>query len=134
MVMMNYLIITAQKIGVDKAIAYSSVDSANRVKAEAIICSTLSGKTAKDISNYRPSCPVIAISPSSKVVRGLSINYGIIPISVGMAETTDELIELSLEAAKKVLDLSTGKKIVIVGSFPIKSVNYTNFMKIEEIK
>ena len=89
---------------------------------------------AKDISNYRPSCPVIAISPSSKVVRGLSINYGIIPISVGMAETTDELIELSLEAAKKVLDLSSGKKIVIVGSFPIKSVNYTNFMKIEEIK
>ena len=123
-----------EEINISKAIAYSSVDSANRVKAEAIICSTLSGKTAKDISNYRPSCPVIAISPSSKVVRGLSINYGIIPISVGMAETTDELIELSLEAAKKVLDLSSGKKIVIVGSFPIKSVNYTNFMKIEEIK
>ena len=123
-----------EEINISKAIAYSSVDSANRVKAEAIICSTLSGKTAKDISNYRPSCPVIAISPSSKVVRGLSINYGIIPISVGMAETTDELIELSLEAAKKVLNLSVGKKIVIVGSFPIKSVNYTNFMKIEEIK
>ena len=123
-----------EEINISKAIAYSSVDSANRVKAEAIICSTLSGKTAKDISNYRPSCPVIAISPSSKVVRGLSINYGIIPISVGMAETTDELIELSLEAAKKVLDLNKENKVVIVGSFPIKSVNYTNFMKIEEIK
>ena len=122
-----------EEINISKAIAYSSVDSANRVKAGAIVCSTLSGKTAKDISNYRPSCPVIAISPSSKVVRSLSINYGIIPVSVGMAETTDELVKLSLEKVRKVLNLPKGSKVVIVGSFPIKSVNYTNFMKIEEI-
>ena len=94
----------------------------------------MSGTTAKDISNYRPSCPVIAISPNAKVVRGLSVNYGIIPLNVGLAETTDELVHLSVEAAKKVLKLGNGDKIVIVGSFPLESVNYTNFMKIEEIK
>ena len=121
-------------INISKAIAYSSVDSANRVKASAIICSTLSGATAKDISNYRPSCPVIAISPNSKVVRGLSINYGIVPLTVGMAETTDELVTLSLQAVKKILDIKAGEKVVIAGSFPLESVNYTNFMKIEEIK
>ena len=121
-------------INISKAIAYSSVDSANRVKASAIICSTLSGATAKDISNFRPSCPVIAISPNSKVVRGLSINYGIIPLTVGMAENTDELVTLSLQAVKKILDLKPGEKVVIAGSFPLESINYTNFMKIEEIK
>ena len=123
-----------EEINISKAIAYSSVDSANRVKAVAIVCSTLSGTTAKDISNYRPSCPVIAISPSSKVVRGLSINYGIIPIGVGVAESTDELVEISLKTAKNVLNIKEKDKVVIVGSFPLKSVNYTNFMKIEEIK
>ena len=123
-----------EEINISKAIAYSSVDSANRVKASAIVCSTLSGTTAKDISNYRPSCPVIAVSPNAKVVRGLSINYGIIPLSVGLAETTDELVEISLEATKKILKLKTGDKVVIVGSFPLESVNYTNFMKIEEVK
>ncbi len=123
-----------EEINISKAIAYSSVDSANRVKASAIVCSTMSGTTAKDISNYRPSCPVIAISPNAKVVRGLSVNYGIIPLNVGLAETTDELVHLSVEAAKKVLKLGNGDKIVIVGSFPLESVNYTNFMKIEEIK
>ena len=124
----------SEEISISKAIAYSSVDSANRVKASSIVCSTLSGKTAKDISNYRPSCPVIAISPSSKVVRGLSINYGIIPVSVGIAESTDELVEMSLKSAKKHLNLKEKDKVVIVGSFPLKSINYTNFMKIEEIK
>lgn len=123
-----------EEINISKAIAYSSVDSANRVKASAIVCSTMSGSTAKDISNYRPSCPVIAVSPNAKVVRGLSINYGIIPLSVGMAENTDELVDISIEASKKILDLNTGDKVVVVGSFPLESVNYTNFMKIEEVK
>jgi len=123
-----------KEINISKAIGYSAVDSANIVNAKAIICSTLSGQTAKDISNYRPSCPIIAISPNSKIVRGLSINYGIIPASVGYAETTDELVELSLKASKEILDLREKDEVVVVGSFPLKSVNYTNFMKIEEIK
>ena len=123
-----------KEINISKAIGYSAVDSANIVNAKAIICSTLSGQTAKDISNYRPSCPVVAISPNSKIVRGLSINYGIIPVSVGYAETTDELVELSLKASKEILDLREKDQVVVVGSFPLKSVNYTNFMKIEEIK
>ena len=122
-----------EEINISKAIAYSSVDSANRVKASAIVCSTMSGTTAKDISNYRPCCPVIAVSPNAKVVRGLSVNYGIIPLNVGMAETTDELVDISMASAKKILDLKTGDKVVIVGSFPLESVNCTNFMKIEEI-
>ena len=123
-----------EEINISKAIAYSSVDSANRVKASAIVCSTMSGTTAKDISNYRPSCPVIAVSPNAKVVRGLSVNYGIIPLNVGVAENTDELVEMSMDAAKKILRLNQGDKVVIVGSFPLESVNYTNFMKIEEVK
>ena len=123
-----------EEINISKAIAYSSVDSANRVKASAIVCSTMSGTTAKDISNYRPSCPVIAVSPNAKVVRGLSINYGIIPLNVGLAETTDELVNISIEAAKKILNLAEKDKVVVVGSFPLESVNYTNFMKIEEVK
>lgn len=123
-----------KRIDISKAIAYSSVDSANRVKADAIVCSTLSGATAKDISNYRPCCPVIAVSPNAKVVRGLAINYGIIPVAVGYAETTDELVSISVKTAEEKLNLKPSSKVVIVGSFPLKSVNYTNFMKIEEVK
>lgn len=121
------------KIDISMAIAYSTVDSANRVKASAIVCSTLSGNTAKKISHYRPGCPVIAISPDEKTVRGLSINYGIIPINVPVVTSTDEIVKISVETAKKTLNLSQGK-IVIAGSFPLKKISYTNFMKIEEIR
>ena len=115
-----------------KAISYSAALAANNINADAIVCSTTSGLTAKLISSYRPGCPVIAISPSEYVARGLSINYGIIPVYTKMMTSTDELVELSKKAYRVMLDRDEGK-IVIVGSFPL-SVNYTNYMKIEEIK
>ena len=122
------------KINIPDAICYSAVDCANRVDAKVIVCSTITGKTAKKISHFRPSSSVIAISPDEKTVSGLSINYGIIPIKVPYMDTTDEIIKVSIDEAKKVFNLSKNDKIIIVGTFPNKEVDYTNFLKIEEIK
>ena len=122
------------EIDTSKAISYSCVDCANRVGAKAIVCSTLSGLTAKEISNFRPGCPVIAISPDPKVVRSLVINYGIFPLKSQIVNSTDEMINLSVASASKVVDLEKNDRLVIVGSFPLEGVKYTNFMKIEEIK
>lgn len=122
-----------EKTEISDAICYSAVDCANRVSAKAIVCSTLTGKTAKKISNYRPYSQVIAISPDEKTVSGLSINYGIIPIKVPMMDTTDEIIDLSIKHAKKLINLEKKDKILITGSFPIKEVDYTNFIKIYEV-
>ena len=122
------------KLSIEDAICYSVVDCANRVKANSIVCATISGKTAKTISHFRPSSSVIAISPDEKTVSGLTINYGIIPIKVPMMDTTDEIINVSIKTAKEILNLKEKDKIVIAGTFPNKEVDYTNFMKIEEIK
>lgn len=119
---------------IEDAICYSVVDSANRVNAKAIICSTKTGKTAKKISHYRPSSSVIAVSPDEKTVSGLSINYGIIPVKVPLLDNTNQIIKVSVDAAKKLIDLQEKDKVVIAGSLPSNEVEYTNFMKIEEIK
>ena len=116
---------------ISKAISYSAVTSANNIHADAIICSTSSGLTAKTISSYRPVCPVIAISPNEYVARGLSINYGIIPVFTRIMSSTDDLVELSKKAYRVMLKRDKGK-LVIVGSYPL-SVNYTNYLKIEEL-
>lgn len=121
------------KTDIPTAIAYSTVDSANRINANAIICSTMTGLTAKKISHFRPSAPVIAISPIEKTVSGLTINYGIIPFKVPMLDSTDEIIEKSVSISKEILQLEPKSKIVIAGSFPL-NIEYTNFLRIEEIE
>lgn len=123
-----------EDISITDAISYSAVDCANRVNASVIVCSTLSGNTAKKLSHFRPSSSVIAISPDEKTISGLTINYGIIPVKVPMMDTTDEIVEFSKKIAKEQMNLNPEDKIIIVGSFPNKEVDYTNFLKIEEIK
>ena len=55
-------------------------------------------------------------------------------MTVAQADTTDELVELSKKSCETALKLKNDDKIIIVGTFPLHNVKYTNFLKIEEIK
>lgn len=112
-------------------IARSVVSSANRLKSSAIVASSLSGYTARKISSYRPSCPVIVTTPSEHTARSLSINYGTIPVVTPTLESTDEIVKTSIEEAQKLVPVDSGT-VIITGSFPNNSHD-TNFMKIEKI-
>lgn len=122
-----------EKQDITSAIAYSVVDSANRLKARAIVAATASGYTARKISRFRPSCPIIATSPDIHVVRGLTLNYGLYPVQTAMLNSTDEIVATAKKVSIKMLNLEKNDKIVITGGFPTKEVKHTNFMKIEEI-
>ncbi len=113
-------------------IAQSVVSSANKLKSAAIIASSRSGYTARKISNYRPSCPIIVTTPSEHTARSLSINYGTISVVTPVFDSTDEIISNSLNEASKILDIKDSS-VIVTGSFP-NNINDTNFMKIENIK
>ena len=53
---------------------------ANHLRAAAIITLTESGFTSRQISKYRPDCPIIAVTISQKVVRRLTMNWGVVAI------------------------------------------------------
>lgn len=115
-------------------LSYSTVDAANMLKAKAIVVSTISGYTAKRVSNYRPNCLIIATTPEKDTATSLSLNWGVLPVIIKKCSSTDEIVETSLEVAKKHLELDTGNKIIITGGFPVKRSRNTNFMKIEEVE
>ena len=72
--------------------------------------------------------------PNEEVARRLALNWGVYPVLVPMLETTDEVIQASIEAAKKIMPLNKGDIIVITGGLPNTGVRKsTNIMKIEEI-
>ncbi len=114
-------------------LAYSTVDAANMLKASAIVVSSISGYTARKVSNYRPKCQIITTTPEKDTAKSLSLNWGIIPIVVKKFNSTDEIIENAKEEAIKLLNLKKDDKIIVTGGFPIKKSRCTNFIKIEEI-
>ena len=57
------------------AVAESAVMLAEKIKADAIVVETTTGKMAKNIAIHRPDIPVLAVSQSGRVANQLSLLY-----------------------------------------------------------
>jgi pyruvate kinase len=119
---------------VTESIAYAVLEVSNILNAKAIVATTMSGYTAKKISEYRPIAPIIALTPDVNTARSLVLNYGVYPVVSEELADIDEVIKESVKISKEKLELIEDDKIIVVGGFPLSTQNKTNFMKIEEIK
>ena len=115
-------------------VAKSVVSAAEDLNVKVIVAATMSGFTARKISNLKPAAPILAAVPNDRVARSLVLNWGVYPVVTGEYGTTDELVQDAIKRAKEFADLKKGDKIIITGGFPNTGTKATNFMKIEEIK
>lgn len=123
-----------KEIGLTQTIANGVVSSANMLNAKLIAASTISGFTARKISNLRPNCPILAICPNEDVCCELALNYGVYTKVVPMLNTTDEVLEEALKSAKEFIPMQKKDVVVLTGGFPNTGIKKTtNLMKIEEI-
>lgn len=120
-------------IGITQTIATSVVESANLLHSKAIIAATVSGFTARKISNLKPNCIILAACPNEKVERRLALNWGVYPVHVPILNTVDEVLKESVKAAKQFMPMREKDIVVITGGFPTGVTKTTNLMKIEEI-
>lgn len=118
---------------ITSAIAKSVVESVDILNAKLVCAATMSGNTARVISNLKPKAPILALCPSEKVGRRLALNYGVYDVNVGEMDSTDEIIKVAKEKAIEKYDLVKDDIVVITGSFPKHSTKHTNLMKIEQI-
>ena len=117
------------------AIAESVVDSANRLDAKLICAATMSGSTAKAISNFKPKAPILALCPDDKTARQLALNWGVHTATLQLCHSTDEVLTESLRVAKESVELVKDDIVVFTGSYPNTCKSKpTNLMKIEQIK
>lgn len=120
---------------VPTAICESVVDSANHLNAKLICASTISGSTARIISNLKPNAIILGLCPNAKVGRSLALNWGVYPVILPICESTDEVLTESINKARQFMDLDKGDIVITTGSFPNTGIaTPTNLMKIEEIK
>ncbi|ERJ10973.1 pyruvate kinase [Haloplasma contractile] len=114
---------------VGSAIGISVADSAYDLGAKTIVAATISGKTARELSKYRPVAPIIAATPKPETARALALNWGVHPVVVKETATTDELIQVAKEVADKEVGLESGDVAIITAGLPVGE-GKTNLMKI----
>ena len=118
---------------VTNAISHATVTTSMDLGAKYIVTVTKSGKTAKMISKYRPSCPIIACSPEMSTVRQLSLSWGVIPVFVEEKTNTDELFAAAYDAAKKQGLLRNGDLVVTTAGVPLGISGNTNLLRVDTI-
>lgn len=119
---------------IEGTIATSVVETANLLDAKLIVAATMSGKTARKVSNLRPKSLILATCPSDNIARSLMLNWGVYPVVTKVYESTDEIISDAKEKASKFMEINKDDILLITGGFPNnQKEKSTNFMKVEKI-
>ena len=121
------------QISVSDATAHAACLTARDVNAAAIVTVSESGTTARLLSKYRPTQPIIACVMDEQVQRQLSLSWGITSLLMGPAKSTDELIEMSTALAQKNGYLHNGELAVVTAGVPVGVSGTTNMIKIHMV-
>jgi len=117
---------------IHNTIAKCAVRATQDLPIKAIVASTLTGKTALDISSLRPESIIIATTTEQKVAQSLALKWGIYTKIVPMYNDTDSIVKDGIKAAQDLLNLQKGDLVAVIGGFPKDA--HTNFLKIQEIE
>ena len=120
-------------IGISDTIAKLVSEAVEYADIKLIVTTTMTGFTARKISNLRPNSIILACCPSKHIAEKVVLNFGVKPIITDIYEATDKMVENAKEMAKKEFNLNKGDLIVITGGFPIGKSRKTNYLRIMEI-
>ena len=115
-------------------ISRAACNAANELNASAIISVTQTGATARRISQSRPQCPVVAVTPCEKVARKLALSFGVYPVVVKSMNSHKEIMEDSVNYAKEAGFVNAGETVVIAAGIPADKAGSTNVLKVSEVK
>jgi len=116
------------------AVSHATCSMAINLNARAIVVCSLSGRTARMVSRFRPPVDIIGICVDPKSVRKLSLSWGVTPVLGEAVPTTDVLFYSAYKTAKKVFDLKKGDQIVITGGQINGRSGNTNLLKVDTIE
>ncbi|MCI8759670.1 MAG: pyruvate kinase [Clostridia bacterium] len=99
----------------ESKIAYSTSVMAMNLNADAIVCYTNSGDSARKFAGLGVGCPILAITDNKRTYHQLAIVWNVTPIYVEKKEVIDEIVKEGIEKLKQKGILEKGDTIVVSG-------------------
>jgi pyruvate kinase len=116
------------------AISRSSYFIAKEIGAAAIITPTWSGSTACLVSRFRPKQVILATTPNEAALDFLALCWGVVPVPIPLSQTLEDMIRLSIDAARRDGYLESGQQVIMTGGTPLHVSGRTNFIKVERVE
>jgi pyruvate kinase len=115
------------------AITAAAWQAAVDADATAIICATRTGQTAKSISRFRPTAPLLAVTPSGRTARQLSVAWGVRPIVDEERSNIDDIVWFAVKAAVDAGTCRSGDVVVVLAGFPDEPEPATDVLRLVRV-
>jgi len=115
------------------AISHAACSMAIDVDARAIAVCSLSGKTARLVSRFRPVVDIIGLTTNKKAWRKLALSWGVIPVMYEEYPSSEVMFYNASRKTQKILQLEDGDNIIIVGGTTSGRSGETNTIRLEKI-
>jgi len=122
----------------DEGVCHAAVRLALDCGATAILALTASGFTARQLAKYKPSVPIIAVTPDKATRHHLAIVHGVYPLESPKpfeGNSTIPVIEAALEEAQDAGLVVEGDSVVAVHGAPggNRRKGFSNLVKVIQV-
>ena len=114
-------------------LAYTACRAAHELGLAALVCPTLSGRSARLISAHRPTVPIYALSPGRETVRRCGLMWGVRAASLPRFEVTEDLIHASAARVVELGWLKPGERVGITAGLPSGKPGTTSLLQIQAV-
>ncbi len=119
---------------VPSAVAAAAVELARHIGAVAILVTTKSGFSARQVSRFRPELPIYAATPSARVCRQLLLSWGVVPFVIDSYGTPEKMVQDALAKLAQEEKLPTSSKVVVMSGLTHESGSgYDSMIRVREI-
>ena len=121
------------RLSVAAATAHAACTTAQEIGADAILTVSQRGTTARLVSRFHPGTPIIACLLDQQVRRQMALYWGVEPIMMPYASSTDELVDFAVQAAAQAGVVHEGDLVVVTAGVPVGVAGTTNMIRIQQV-
>ncbi len=114
-------------------ISHSACGLAIDLNASALVVCSISGRTVRMVSRFRPPMPVIGMTTDERTWRHLALNWGVHPVLCEEYPSSEVLFYVAKRRARDELKLNKDDRIVITGGVTTGTPGKTDLIKVEII-
>jgi pyruvate kinase len=112
-------------------LAYTACRAAHELGLAALVCPTLSGRSARLISAHRPTVPIYALSPGRETVRRCALMWGVQAASMRRHNTTEDLIAAAVKRVVELDWVKPGERVGVTAGLPSGKPGTTSLLQIQ---
>lgn len=113
------------------AICDAACTTARDVGARAILTVTMTGRSARGISKFRPEEPIVGATPDEKTFQQLSLSWGVYPVRSLRQNSTEELCRHVVDCARNADVIDEGDLVVITAGEPQDVSKGTTLLRVQ---